>query len=158
MGLALFLTLAISPALHKSPYLLLTIGVIVSARCGIGPGGFSTLLGAAMAVYFIMPHVHFLLLSGPEDIVPLLLFCTVGFSITWISHRLRLSWERVLAENETLHRSIAEQRKSEEALWESEERYRLYRVAGATLQAWIRERRPPLNGPKGFLFSQSPTL
>jgi len=35
---------------------------------------------------------------------------------------------------------------------------RVYRVAGSALQRWISERRNRLNGPKGYLFSQRPTL
>jgi hypothetical protein len=35
---------------------------------------------------------------------------------------------------------------------------RVYRVAGSALQRWIVERRNRLNGPKGYLFSQRPTL
>jgi hypothetical protein len=35
---------------------------------------------------------------------------------------------------------------------------RLYRVSGVDLQAWILKRRAELNGPKGYLFSQRPTL
>jgi hypothetical protein len=35
---------------------------------------------------------------------------------------------------------------------------RLYRVDGAALQRWILRRREEWKGPKGFLFSQRPTL
>jgi hypothetical protein len=35
---------------------------------------------------------------------------------------------------------------------------RVYRVEGAALQRWIVQRRQEWNGPKGFLFSQRPTL
>lgn len=35
---------------------------------------------------------------------------------------------------------------------------RLYRVTGKALQQWITERRKELNGPKGALFRQRPTL
>jgi hypothetical protein len=35
---------------------------------------------------------------------------------------------------------------------------RVYRVAGSALQRWIVERGNRLNGPKGYLFSQRPTL
>jgi hypothetical protein len=35
---------------------------------------------------------------------------------------------------------------------------RVYRIAGSALKRWIVERRNRLNGPKGILFSQRPTL
>ena len=35
---------------------------------------------------------------------------------------------------------------------------RVYRVKGTALQRWIAERRQEWKGPKGFLFSQRPTL
>ena len=35
---------------------------------------------------------------------------------------------------------------------------RVYRVKGAALQRWITEHRQEWKGPKGFLFSQRPTL
>jgi len=35
---------------------------------------------------------------------------------------------------------------------------RVYRVHGAALQRWIRERRDQLNGPKGAIFKQRPIL
>jgi hypothetical protein len=35
---------------------------------------------------------------------------------------------------------------------------RVYKVPGAKLQRWIMKRRQELNGPKGMLFSQRPTL
>ena len=35
---------------------------------------------------------------------------------------------------------------------------RVYRVEGAALQRWILRRREDWKGPKGFLFSQRPTL
>ena len=35
---------------------------------------------------------------------------------------------------------------------------KIYRVHGAALQRWIVKRRTELNGPKGMLFSQRPTL
>lgn len=35
---------------------------------------------------------------------------------------------------------------------------RVYTVRGAALQRWIVKRRGELNGPKGLLFSQRPTL
>ena len=35
---------------------------------------------------------------------------------------------------------------------------KIYRVEGAALQCWVVKRRGELNGPKGHLFSQRPTL
>jgi hypothetical protein len=35
---------------------------------------------------------------------------------------------------------------------------KVYRVEGRALQRWIVKRRQEWNGPKGFLFSQRPTL
>jgi PAS domain S-box-containing protein len=124
VGVALLLTLWISPLRERSPYLLFTLAVMVSASWGRRRGALATLLSTAMAVYFLTPPRHSLTLSSPKDLVPLLLFCIVSSLIIWISHRLHLEKERVLAANQTLLGSIAEQRKIEEVLRESEKRYR----------------------------------
>ncbi len=102
VGAALVLTLAIPPARHKAPYLLLTLGVMVSARWGLGKGLFATALGAAMAAYFLISPHHSFSLSGPEDLVPLILFCSVGVAITSITHRLHISRDSLVAANRTL--------------------------------------------------------
>jgi PAS domain S-box-containing protein len=102
VSMALVLTLITPPAREKLPYLLLTLAVAVSASLGSGPGVFATLLGAAMADYFITPPLNTFTLSHPEDYVRWVLFCLVGFGITWITHRLKRSRENILTANQTL--------------------------------------------------------
>ena len=98
----LLLTLIITPAREKAPYLLLTFGVMVSGHWGLRPGLFATLLGAAMGDYFLLPPYDSFVLETPADVIPLLLFCIVGVAISWITNGLQLSRTRLLALNTTL--------------------------------------------------------
>jgi PAS domain S-box-containing protein len=142
---ALLLTLAIAPARQKSPYLLLTLGVMVSASWGVGPGLFATLLGAVMGDYFLVPPLYTFVPSAPADVVPLFLFCSVGVAITWISHGLHLSRSSLLAANHTL----AEAQRRTDAILESisdgfnvfdrEWRYAYVNSAGARMVGKSRE-------------------
>jgi PAS domain S-box-containing protein len=142
VGAALLLTLAIPPARQRSSYLLLALGVMISARRGLGPGLFATLLGAAMGDYFLIPPFYSLLHS-PADLVPWLLFCSVGTAITWITHGLQMSKSRILEASHTLAKA---QRRTDAILesisdgfivFDREWRYTYVNTAGAGMLGTI---------------------
>ena len=85
--IALLLTLFIPPLRQQFKFLLFFLGVFASATGGIGPGVFATLLSVAMADYFLVQPVRSFVISNPINLVPLLLFCAVGFVTTWSVHR-----------------------------------------------------------------------
>jgi PAS domain S-box-containing protein len=81
------LTLLVPPLRQQFKFLLFFIAVFASATGGIGPGVFATLLSVAMADYFLIPPFHSFAVSDPLNLVPLLLFCAVGFVTVWIVNR-----------------------------------------------------------------------
>jgi PAS domain S-box-containing protein len=91
------LTLLIPPLRQEYKFLLFFLAVFVSATGGVGPGSFATLLTVVMVDYFLILPLHSFAISDPGALVPLLLFCGVGFVITWIIHRLQRSEEAILA-------------------------------------------------------------
>ncbi len=101
VGVALLITITIPAARHRSPYLLPMLGIMLGASWGLGPGIFATLLGMVSELYFFVPQPLSFVVSEPEELVPLLLFGTVGLSITWITHSLHLSRVRAQVADQT---------------------------------------------------------
>jgi diguanylate cyclase (GGDEF)-like protein/PAS domain S-box-containing protein len=91
------LTLLITPLRQQFKFLLFFLAVFASATGGFWPGVFATLLSVAMADYFLIEPLRSFAISDPGALVPLLLFCGVGFVITWITHRLQRSEESIRA-------------------------------------------------------------
>ena len=95
--IALLLTLLISPLREQFKFLLFFLAVFASATGGVWPGVSATLLSAAMVDYFLLQPLHSFAISNWSNLVPVLLFCGVGFVITWITHRLQRSEESIRA-------------------------------------------------------------
>jgi PAS domain S-box-containing protein len=96
--LAFSARLVLEPLLHEqAPLLLFTLAVAASAMLGgFGPGIFSTLLGAALAVYFFPPKGLFSIV--PEYLAPVLremaAFLVVGIILSWLGGKFRqLRWQ-----------------------------------------------------------------
>jgi PAS domain S-box-containing protein len=90
--------LVFDPLLHEqAPLLLFTLAVAASAMLGgVGPGILSTLLGAALAVYFFPPKGLFSI--APENLPAVLreiaAFIAVGILLSWLGGRFRqLRWQ-----------------------------------------------------------------
>jgi len=96
--IALLLTLVITPIRHQFKFLLFILAVFVSATGGFWPGIFATLLSVVVGVYFVFESIRFSEISSPAVLIPLFVFCGVGFVITWITHRLHRSEEEARAE------------------------------------------------------------
>ena len=95
--MALLLTLVVTPLRDQFKFLLFFLAVFVSATGGVGPGVFATLLSVAMATYFLVRPLRSFAISDPRDTIPLLIFCGVGITITWITRRLHHTEETLLA-------------------------------------------------------------
>ncbi len=95
--IALVLTLLITPLHQQFKFLLFVLAVFASATGGIWPGVFATLLSMAMADYFLLHPLRSFAIPDPGNLVRSLLFCGVGFVITWITHRLQRSEEKIRA-------------------------------------------------------------
>jgi len=95
--IALLLTLLITPLRQQFKFLLFFLAVFASATGGVWPGVFATLLSVAMVDYFLIQPLRSFAISDPGALVPLLLFCGVGFVITWITHGLQRSEETIRA-------------------------------------------------------------
>jgi diguanylate cyclase (GGDEF)-like protein/PAS domain S-box-containing protein len=96
--IALLLTLVITPIRQQFRFLLFILAVFVSATGGFWPGIFATLLSMMVGVLFVFESLHFSEISSPAVLIPLIVFCGVGFVITWITHRLHRSEEEARAE------------------------------------------------------------
>src|ERR1017187_6528864 len=94
---ALLLTLLITPLHQEFKFLLFVFAVVISATRGIWPGVFATLLSAVLALCFLFQPVRSMATSDWEDMVGLILFCSVGIVITLITRRLQHSEETMLA-------------------------------------------------------------
>lgn len=78
-----------------SPFLLFHLAVLLSAvRGGIGPGILATLLSAVFVELILLSPRGLIALTPLSHLFGLLLFCAVGFSITWLAHRLRAAERR----------------------------------------------------------------
>ncbi len=95
--IALVLTLLITPLYQQFKFVLFVLAVFASATGGIWPGVFATLLSMAMADYFLLHPLRSFAIPDPGNLVRSLLFCGVGFVITWITHRLQRSEEKIRA-------------------------------------------------------------
>jgi diguanylate cyclase (GGDEF)-like protein/PAS domain S-box-containing protein len=95
---ALLLTLVITPIRQQFRFLLFILAVFVSATGGFWPGVFATLLSVVAGVFFVFESMRFSEISSPAVLIPLFVFCGVGFVITWITHRLHRSEEEARAE------------------------------------------------------------
>jgi diguanylate cyclase (GGDEF)-like protein/PAS domain S-box-containing protein len=91
--LALVLTLKIAPLHQQFKFLLFFLAVFASASAGIWPGLLATLLSVLLTDYFLIEPLHSFAISGPADLVPMLVFSGAGFAITWVIHRSRRSEE-----------------------------------------------------------------
>ena len=96
--IALLLTLVITPIRQQFRFLLFILAVFVSATGGFWPGIFATLLSVVMGVFFVFESTRLSEISSPAVLIPLFVFCGVGFVITWITHRLHRSEEEARAE------------------------------------------------------------
>jgi diguanylate cyclase (GGDEF)-like protein/PAS domain S-box-containing protein len=85
------LTLLSTPLHQQFKFLLFILAVFASATGGVWPGVFATLLSAVVADYFLLQPPHSLAISDLGNLLPLLLFCGVGFVITWTIQRLQRS-------------------------------------------------------------------
>jgi PAS domain S-box-containing protein len=95
--IALLLTLLIPPIREQFKFLLFFFAVFASATGGFWPGVFATLLSVAMAGHFLIHPLRSLAFSHLGDLVPLLIFCGVGITITWITWRLHRTEETLRA-------------------------------------------------------------
>ena len=95
---ALLLTLVITPIRQQFRFLLFILAVFVSATGGFWPGVFATLLSVVMGVFFVFEPAQLSEISSPAVLIPLIVFCGVGFVITWITHRFHRSEEEARAE------------------------------------------------------------
>ena len=95
---ALLLTLVITPIRQQFRFLLFIMAVFVSATGGFWPGVFATLLSVVAGVFFVFEPAQLSEISSPAVLIPLFVFCGVGFVITWITHRLHRSEEEARAE------------------------------------------------------------
>jgi PAS domain S-box-containing protein len=120
VGLALVLKLLLDPlAEGASPFLLFFGAVIVGAWFGgLGPGLFATALATLASDYFFLPPTYSLLVDNFEEGLRLALFVLEGTFISLLVATMRSA--RRQAEARTL-----QSRRDQEALKESEERYRV---------------------------------
>src|ERR1051325_11891206 len=78
--LATVLRRLLNPALgDNAPYVTYYLAVLLIAwACGLGPSIVALLLGAVLAVYFVLPPLHSIALSDPAHIIGLGLYLCVG--------------------------------------------------------------------------------
>jgi PAS domain S-box-containing protein len=109
-------TLLLRPAIEPGMFPLLLAAVMVSAWLGgLGAGLFATALAAFTLYYFF--NFPFGLTVYVEHVV---LFVLVSLLISWLNSIRKQGLERV-----KLHRGVPERKRTEQALRESEERYRM---------------------------------
>jgi len=84
MGASVLAQLAVWPYIQPSPFLLLTLGVLLAGLHGEwAPGLLATALGAAaVEAFFLAGDGPWL---APRDVLTLLLFACVGSMVTWIN-------------------------------------------------------------------------
>jgi PAS domain S-box-containing protein len=96
MAATCLLQAAVWPYIQPSPFLLLTLGVLVAGLHGEwAPGLLATALGALGAELFFLPSGE----GAGRDVVTVTLFLSVGAMVTWINVLRRRSM-RVASENE----------------------------------------------------------
>jgi PAS domain S-box-containing protein len=96
---------------------------------GLWPGLLATLLGAVAANYILMGPIHFLHVQGVNDVPALVLFVLTGVIISGLCESLHRVRRRLVAQ---------ERRRAEEALRETEERFR--QLAENTHETfWVRD-------------------
>jgi PAS domain S-box-containing protein len=102
---ALLIRGSLSPLTGQiDPFLLFAPAVMVSAYLGgLGPGLLATVLSALAAGYFFVSPANNFAIDSPADVVHMALFVLVGLFMSWL---------------------CASEKKSQDALQESEERYR----------------------------------
>ena len=97
-------------------YMTFFPAVLIAAYLGgLWPGLLATVLSALAATYFLVDPVHSLAITTVHDAVALSLFVLVGAVISGLSESLHRARRRIVAE---------ERRRAEEALTETEERFR----------------------------------
>jgi PAS domain S-box-containing protein len=105
-GAMLLIKLLLDPLLpEQSPFLLLSVGVVVAAWFGgLGPGVLATLLGALAADYlFLAPREAY---SEPaQQALPLILFTLQGLVISSLTQALRSARQQAERHRESLRRS-----------------------------------------------------
>jgi len=95
--IALLLTLLFTPLRQQFKFLLFVFAVFASATEGFWPGLFATLLSVGMADYFLIHPLRSFAISDARELVPLLIFCGVGITVTWITRRLHRTEETLRA-------------------------------------------------------------
>src|SRR5215213_3546496 len=123
--LATLLRLLLNPILgDTAPYVTYYLAVLfVAWACGLGPALLALVLGAVLAVYFILPPLKTMALNDPAHVVGLALYLSVGIIASLLSHEMHSARRRAEANAQTarqrqaeLERQIAERQKVEETI------------------------------------------
>ena len=110
---------------EQAPLMVFLLAVMVGAwRGGLRVGLLATVLGAAAGVYFFMEPEGSLRLLGLNDQMRLALFLVEGVAISALCEKLQRQRRRAEAQAEAAEREVAERRRTEAALRESNERTR----------------------------------
>jgi PAS domain S-box-containing protein len=123
--LATVLRRLLNPALgDNAPYVTYYLAVLFIAwACGLGPSVLALLLGAVLAVYFILPPLHSIVLGDPAHVIGLGLYLCVGVIGSLLSHEMHRARRRAEANARTarerqaeLEQQIAERQRVEETI------------------------------------------
>ncbi len=81
--------LGVTLAFNQPFILFYPVILLIALQGGFAPGFFSTILSAATAAYLFVAPLNSLLVSGPRDILRLVLFLAMGVAISGLSDRFR---------------------------------------------------------------------
>jgi PAS domain S-box-containing protein len=113
---------AVDPYLHDHlPYFTFLVAVTVVAWFGgLGPALLSTALGFLAADRFFIAPRHALQVETVVGVLDITSYFIVSLAITFFSHAMHKARERALTRSRELEREIAERKRAEEALRESQ--------------------------------------
>lgn len=86
----LLVRMPFEPILHHTvPYITFFLATGISATLGgFGPGLLTTVLGAALAVYFVVEPTRTFRIKDPADVIGLVLFLIISSFISYLAGRL----------------------------------------------------------------------
>jgi PAS domain S-box-containing protein len=126
VGLMLLVRLGLDPVLGHGAHLLpFVLAVVLAAwQGGLWLGVAATLLSVLAAAFFVMEPTGSLLMVGEEDRASVILFAIVALAVSGFAEALHMTRRRAEASARALRQEIEERSALEQALRESEERFR----------------------------------